>query len=206
MKTFILALSILSIPVFLQATDEDKKPAKPPLEIGAKAPDGTAMDQDGKPVNFAEIYKKGYTLVYFYPKADTSGCTAQACSLRDAYAKLTEKGIQVIGVSVDKPEAQKAFKQKHNLPFPLIPDPTHTVIDAFGVPLGTKKPYAARQSFLIKDGVVVWRDLQASPQAQAESVLKAVETLNPEPIKEPVKDTRSNPFAGETPSNPPPAK
>jgi thioredoxin-dependent peroxiredoxin len=187
---------------------EEKKPQAEPITIGTTAPNVTTLDQDGKPVNLAEYYKKGYTLVYFYPKADTGGCTAQACSLRDQYAKLTEKGIQVIGVSVDSPAAQKAFRQKYNLPFTLIPDTDHKVINAFGVPLGTKKPYAARQAFLIKDGVVVWRDLKASTKEQAETVLKAVDTLSPKPAEKPVEDTRSNPFApaSEPAPNPSPSK
>lgn len=185
MKTFLFTFFAFALVTSLPAAEEEKKPQTPPLEIGAKAPDGTTVDQDGKPVNFAEIYKKGYTLVYFYPKADTGGCTAQACSIRDKFEKLTQKNIQVIGVSTDKAEAQKAFKTKHNLPFSLIPDTDHKVIDAFGVPLN-KKSNATRMAFLIKDGVVVWRDLNPSTREQAESVLQAVAALESTPVaKEP---------------------
>src|SRR6202012_5022358 len=81
------------------------------LDLEADAPALTAADQDGAQVSFGDIYKKGITLVYFYPKADTPGCTAEACSLRDSYADLRAKGIQVIGVSEDKAEAQKKFQQ-----------------------------------------------------------------------------------------------
>jgi len=89
-----------------------------PLAVGAPAPAVTAPDQDGKPVVFGDIYAKGITLVYFYPKAATPGCTKEACSLRDSYAGLAGKGIQILGVSRDKPEAQKAFRDAQHLPFP----------------------------------------------------------------------------------------
>src|SRR6478736_7470123 len=84
-----------------------------PLTVGAAAPVITAKDQDDEPVNFADVYSKGRTLVYFYPKAGTPGCTAQACSLRDSFPDLTAKGIQVIGVSRDGVEAQKKFQEKN---------------------------------------------------------------------------------------------
>jgi peroxiredoxin Q/BCP len=149
-----------------------------PLDIGAKAPELTATDQNGAEVKLGDLYSKGFTLVYFYPKADTPGCTAQACNLRDSFEELTKKGIQVVGVSADKPEAQKKFKEKYSLPFTLIADPDATVIKAFGVPLIVDKFVASRQSFLIKDGVVVWRDLKATPKQQAQDVLKAIESLS----------------------------
>ena len=74
------------------------------LETGAKLPAVTVPDQDGKPVDLAAAGAKGWTLVYFYPKADTPGCTKQACSLRDAYVTLTEKGVRIFGVSGDTVE------------------------------------------------------------------------------------------------------
>ena len=110
------------------------------------APAPTAIDQDGAEVSFADVYKSGITLVYFYPKADTPGCTAEACSLRDSYADLTAKGIQVIGVSEDKTEAQKKFQDKYKLPFTLIADSDSAVAKAFGVPT-PMGGIAKRQSF-----------------------------------------------------------
>ena len=71
------------------------------IEVGADAPAVTAVDDEGKSVRFADFYQKGITLVYFYPKAGTSGCTAEACSFRDAYDKLQAQGLQIIGVSHD---------------------------------------------------------------------------------------------------------
>jgi len=110
--------------------------------------------------------------VYFYPKADTPGCTAEACSLRDAFADLTKKGVTVIGVSADTPAEQKAFQEKYHLPFTLVADHEKKVIEAFGVP--TTMGFASRQSFLIKDGKIVWRDLHASTKQQAADIMKAV--------------------------------
>lgn len=142
------------------------------LEVGAAAPAVEAQDQEGKTVKLADAYGKGYTLVYFYPKADTPGCTKQACSIRDSFAKLTDAGVQVFGVSHDTVADQKAFHEKYKLPFSLLADPDKKVSGAFGVP--SKGAYAARQAFLIKGGKVVWRDLEASTDEQAADVLAAV--------------------------------
>ena len=136
------------------------------------APQIEAQDQDGKPVNLGEVYKKGVTLVYFYPKAGTPGCTSQACSLRDAYEELTKQGVQVIGVSTDKAEAQKKFQEKNKLPFTLLADPDGKVIEAFGV--GKFLGFSSRQAFLIKDGNVIWRDRKASTSQQAADVLRVL--------------------------------
>ncbi|MES2474321.1 MAG: peroxiredoxin [Verrucomicrobiota bacterium] len=139
------------------------------IAIGASLPSVTAENQNGESVNLAEVGSKGHTLVYFYPKADTPGCTKQACSLRDSYATLTEKGVRIYGVSLDKVAAQKAFKEKYKLPFDLIADHDGKVVEAFGVPktLG----FAKRQAFLFKDGKLVWSDTSASTEKQAEDVL-----------------------------------
>jgi peroxiredoxin Q/BCP len=146
-----------------------------PLAVGAPVPDVTSVDQDEKPVDLKD-YAKGPTLVYFYPKADTPGCTKQACSIRDDWSKLQEKGIKVLGVSEDKPDAQKKFKEKYNLPFTLVADSDAKFAKAFGVPLNVMG-LATRQSFLIKDGKVVWTMLKASTAGHAADVLKAYEEL-----------------------------
>jgi len=152
-----------------------------PLEVGAQAPAVTGVTETGAKLDLGDVYKKGYTLVYFFPKADTPGCTAEGCSLRDSFQDLSDKGVTVIGVSTDEVAAQQAFKEKYHFPFTLIADHDHTVINAFGVPtmtvpaLGT---LAHRQSFLInKDGKIVWRDLKASTKQQAADVLKALKEL-----------------------------
>ena len=143
-----------------------------PVETGADAPVATAPDSEGRTVDLATLYEAGPTLVYFYPKAGTPGCTTQACNLRDAFEDLTEAGLQVVGVSRDSVEAQARFRERNRLPFPLLADKDGRVVEAFGVPsvLG----FASRQSFLIVDGKVVWRDLSASPRKQAAEALAAL--------------------------------
>jgi peroxiredoxin Q/BCP len=151
--------------------------ADAPLAVGAAAPEITAKDQDGKAVNFKDVYAKGTTLVYFYPKADTPGCTKQGCSLRDNWDALKAKGVQVLGVSGDKPEAQKAFRDKFTFPFPLIADDDGKVGAAFGVP--AKKPgIYNRTSFLVKGGKIVWNMTdKTTTETHAADVLKVVESL-----------------------------
>ena len=142
------------------------------LDLGSPIPQVTSTDQNGKTVDLAKAGASDWTLVYFYPKADTPGCTKQACSLRDAYAKLTDAGVKVFGVSADKVDAQKAFENKYHLPFTLLADPDDKVMDAFGVP--HTMGFAKRQAFLFKDGKLVWRDLAASTDQQARDVLAAM--------------------------------
>jgi len=152
-----------------------------PLDVGGQAPVVTALTDTGDKLDLGAVYKKGFTLVYFYPKADTPGCTAEGCSLRDSFQDLSDKGVTVIGVSTDDVAAQKAFKEKYHFPFTLIADHDHAVIKAFGVPVKDMPAvgsFAARQSFLVnKDGKIVWRDLKASTKEQAADVLKALKNL-----------------------------
>jgi len=145
------------------------------IDLGAEAPAVTAVDQDGNSVSFADAYKKGVTLVYFYPKADTPGCTKEACSLRDSFASLHARNLQILGVSEDKPESQRKFRVKYQLPFTLIADSDGAVAKAFGVPVMAS--FARRQSFLIQNGKIVWRDLNASTSQQAADVAKALDQL-----------------------------
>lgn len=142
------------------------------LDVGDMLPAVPAQNQDGHVLSLADAGATGYLLVYFYPKADTPGCTRQACGLRDAYADLLEKGVKVIGVSMDEAAAQKAFKRKHGLPFDLLADGSGEVMAAFGVP--HTMGFARRQAFLFKDGRLVWRDLTASTANQAADVLRVL--------------------------------
>jgi len=141
-----------------------------PLADGAALPAVSQKNQNDQLVKLAEAGATGYLLVYFYPKADTPGCTKQACSLRDAYEQLTEKGVRIYGVSMDSVKAQKAFQEKYKLPFDLLADEDGTVVKAFGVP--KTMGFAKRQAFLFKDGKLVWRDLAASTGQQAADVLE----------------------------------
>jgi peroxiredoxin Q/BCP len=146
-----------------------------PLDVGDTAPDVLARDELGNGLHLGDLYGPRYTLVFFYPKADTPGCTAQACSLRDGIDELQAKGVRVIGVSSDRPEAQMHFKEKLHLPFTLLADTDHVVARAFGVRL--MLGMTTRQAFLIKDRRVVWRDRNASTRAQAQDVLDVLEKL-----------------------------
>ncbi len=143
------------------------------LVLGSPLPQISSTDQNGQSVDLAKAGAEGWTLVYFYPKADTPGCTKQACSLRDAYADLTSKDLRVFGVSADTVAAQKKFEEKYHLPFTLLADPDHKVMDAFGVPhtLG----FAKRQAYLFKEGKLIWRDLAASTAQQARDILAAMQ-------------------------------
>ena len=165
----LLVLSALAAPFCLAVSAM----AAEPLDTGAALPAVTAKDQDGSEVKLAEAGGKDWTLVYFYPKADTPGCTKQACSLRDSYAALTDKKVKVFGVSMDDLAAQKSFKDKYKLPFTLLADKEGKVASAFGVPHDSG--FAKRQAFLFKDGKLVWRDLAASTDEQAADVLKELD-------------------------------
>jgi peroxiredoxin Q/BCP len=107
------------------------------LKIGDKAPAINSIDQDGKQLSLDD-YKGKKIILFFYPKANTPGCTAESCNLRDNYEMLLEKGFVVIGVSADNEKRQQGFKEKHSLPYPLIPDTEKKVLNDYGV-WGPKK-------------------------------------------------------------------
>lgn len=147
------------------------------LKLGDRIPTLSLPDQDGKSMDLAAYGADGYLLVFFYPKANTPGCTAQACSLRDAETQLKERGVKIVGISADQPDSQKKFVTEQKLPYPLIADSEGKAIQAFGVEgmLG----FARRSAFLFHNGKLVWRDAKSSTKDQAEVVLKALDTLSP---------------------------
>lgn len=141
-----------------------------PVKVGDAAPVATALTDTGESLDLSTAYARTpYTLVYFYPKADTPGCTAQGCSLRDAYEQLTAKGVTVIGVSTDDVAAQAAFKAKYKLPFTLLADTDKVVLKAFGV--GSTFGFSSRQAYLIHQGKVVYADHKGSTKQQATDIL-----------------------------------
>lgn len=146
-----------------------------PLKVGDQAPDVSAVTDEGKTLNLADVYKKNdYTLVWFYPKALTGGCTKQGCSLRDASAELTKKGVAVVGVSTDPVEKQKEFKDTNHFPFPLLADTEKKVMTAFGQ--AKVRPMAAREAYLIdRQGKVVYHDVGQTDK-QADNVLAFLNT------------------------------
>ena len=107
------------------------------LQPGDKAPQFSAKDQDGNQHKL-EDYKGKKLVVFFYPKASTPGCTAEACNLRDNWETFKAQGYEILGVSADSPKRQQNFKNKYELPFPLLADEEKEVINAFGV-WGPKK-------------------------------------------------------------------
>jgi len=123
------------------------------FKAGDKAPDFTAKDQNGKIVSLSDF--RGKTVVlYFYPKDDTPGCTAESCNFRDNYQSLLNKGYEVIGVSTDDEKSHKKFETKYSLPFTLIADTEKHIVEAYGVWVeknmyGKKYMGTARATFII---------------------------------------------------------
>ncbi len=107
------------------------------LQVGDKVPQFTSKDQDGNEIKLSD-YKGKKLVVFFYPRANTPGCTAEACNLRDHYEELQSQGYHLLGVSEDTQKKQASFRDKYKFPFPLLADEDHTVINAFGV-WGPKK-------------------------------------------------------------------
>lgn len=126
------------------------------LSKGDKAPDFSLNDQNGKAVSLSSLKGKK-VLIYFYPKANTPGCTKQSCSVRDHLPDLEDKGIVSLGISPDPENKQKSFDDKYNLSFPLLSDTDHAVAEAYKV-WGEKSMYGKkymgiiRSSFLIDEG------------------------------------------------------
>ena len=140
------------------------------LKERQKAPAFTGIDQDGKKVSLADL--KGQKLaLYFYPEDDTPTCTVQACNLRDNYALLKKHGFTVIGVSPDAEEKHRKFREKFSLPFTLLADPDHKIIDKYGV-WGEKNLYGRnymglhRTTFVI-DGKGIIRKIFLRPKNKA---------------------------------------
>ena len=129
------------------------------LQIGDKAPEILGQNQDGKEIKLSEFAGKKLVL-YFYPKDNTPGCTAQACSLRDEYSELRAKGYEVLGVSVDSTVSHQKFIKKYDLPFNLISDGDKTLSELFGT-WGEKKLYGKsymgmlRTTFIISENGII---------------------------------------------------
>jgi peroxiredoxin Q/BCP len=152
------------------------------LEIGDQAPDFDLPDQDGTSVKLSDLRDQTVVL-YFYPKADTPGCTTQACGIRDHLPDYTAAGVRVLGVSPDPVKRVKKFHDGQHLNFTLLADEDHAVCDAYGV-WGEKSMYgktffgAQRATFII-DGEGVIRHVipKASPKTHDDEVLKALGEL-----------------------------
>lgn len=170
MSRLFATLVLLFLPLLMHASE----PSSQPLNIGDSGPRMNVPTHQGDTLTLDSQFYEGLVLFFFYPKADTPGCTRQACSLRDAYPQLLDAGVKILGVSFDSQTDQRLFAEKYELPYPLIPDPEGKIIQAFGVPQRTSadQAFASRQAFLLENGRIIWRDLSASTDAQAEDVLK----------------------------------
>lgn len=150
------------------------------MQPGDEAPPFCLPGDDGKPVKLSDL-RGQKVLLYLYPKADTLGCTAQSCSVRDALGELGSLGVKVLGVSPDPPGAQKKFSERYGLSFPLLSDPDHAVATAYGV-WGEKSMYGKkyqgiiRSSFLIdEDGTILQACYKVAPK---DTVPKALQALS----------------------------
>lgn len=148
------------------------------MNTGDKAPEVLGKDEQGREIRLSD-YKGKKLILYFYPKDNTSGCTAEACSLRDSYGELQAKGYEVVGVSKDSAASHQKFKEKHALPFPLIADVDHTLLEAMGA-WGEKSMYGKktmgtiRTTFIInEDGIVeqIFAGKQVKTKEHAEQIL-----------------------------------
>lgn len=147
------------------------------LKIGDKMPDFQVVNQDGEVVRSADLLGKR-TVIYFYPKDNTSGCTAEACSLRDNYDALLAKGYNIVGVSKDSTSSHKNFIAKYSLPFTLLADTSTEMMQAFGV-WGEKKLYGRtymgtiRRTFIFdEEGILTEIIEKVDTKRHAEQILK----------------------------------
>lgn len=142
------------------------------MQIGDHAPEILGIDEDGQEIRLSQF--SGQKLVlYFYPKDNTSGCTAEACSLRDNYSELRRRGYAVVGVSIDSAASHQKFKEKHELPFQLIADTEHKLVEQMGVwaeksMYGRKYFGTVRTTFIIDENGII-EDIIAGKQIKTKS-------------------------------------
>jgi len=155
-----------------------------PMNEGEEAPDFKLQNQDGETVELGD-YAGQTVVLYFYPRADTPGCTTQACGIRDRRADYESAGATVIGVSPDEPAALRKFADKHSLDFTLVGDPDHSVAEAYGVWVeksmyGKKYMGIQRATFIIDgDGKLAKVFPKVAPKTHDDVVLKALAELSP---------------------------
>jgi peroxiredoxin Q/BCP len=140
------------------------------LQVGDSAPVFSAKDQEGKQVKLSD-FKGEKIILYFYPKDSTPGCTAQACNLRDNYDTLLGRGYRVLGVSVDDEKSHLKFIKKYNLPFPLLADTDHAIVEAYGV-WGEKKMFGKEYMGIIRTSFVI------DENGVIEEIIRKVDTEN----------------------------
>jgi len=150
------------------------------MEVNDPIPDFSLQDQDEKAISLRQFHGKPVVL-FFYPKADTPGCTIEACGFRDQFKKLQKAGVVVLGISNDPPKKQKKFQEKYDLPYPLLADVDRKLSNAFGVikeksMYGKKYLGIERTTFLISpQGKIAKIFPKVKPEGHAEEVLEAVQ-------------------------------
>jgi len=168
-RLFALTLLLLGIAGFAYAEGPS---------VGASAPDFKLQDQNGKWHQLKD-YRGKWVALYFYPKDQTPGCTAEACEFRDNIFAFREANAQILGISVDDVDSHKKFAEKHSLPFPILADPTKETAKKYSA----LKSYfgmelARRDTFLIDpEGRVVKRYVEVEPKGHSQSVLKDIQAL-----------------------------
>lgn len=140
------------------------------LKVGEPAPDFTAKNQDGKEIKLSS-FKGKKVILYFYPKDDTPGCTAEACNLRDNYDDLTKRGFEVIGISPDDEKSHGKFIAKYNLQFNLIADTSKVILKQYGA-WGLKKMYGKEYEGVLRTTYVI------DEQGKIEKIIEKVDTGN----------------------------
>ncbi len=151
------------------------------VAINDIAPSFTLPDQNAKEVSLKD-FRGRYVVLYFYPRADTPGCTVEACEFRDAYRKIEKTGAVILGISPDTPKAQKKFEEKYTLPFTLLADADKKVCNLYGMMqeknmYGKKVMGVARTTLIIgPDGKVKHIFHKVKPQGHAEEVLEYLKT------------------------------
>lgn len=149
------------------------------VEVGEMAPDFVLRSDSGEEIRLSD-YRGQRVVLYFYPKADTPGCTKQACAIRDAYPRIEAGGAVVLGISPDEPPALVKFREKYELPFTLLSDPDHQVAEAYGA-WGEKSMYGktywgiVRSHFVVDvEGRLTDAELKVQPLTTADLALKIV--------------------------------
>jgi peroxiredoxin Q/BCP len=150
------------------------------LETGNKAPRFTLTADDGREVSLSDFHGQR-VVIYFYPKADTPGCTKQACAVRDIYTQIDAENALVIGISPDDPEDLVAFREKYDLPFILLSDPDHEVAEAYGA-WGEKKVFGETREGIVRshfaideEGRIADFKINVRPEKTADLALHLIE-------------------------------
>lgn len=152
---------------------------KQSIKEGDLIPDFEAKNHNGEQTKISAHSIKRPVIIYFYPKDDTPGCTAEACAFRDAFADFTDAGVDVIGISSDSVEKHKAFREKHRLPFTLLADTTHAIRKAFGVPTNLFGLLPGRVTYVVNSQgmVIMVFNAQLDATQHVSKALKAIEGL-----------------------------